>query len=94
MSIALTMAARLLLMTTIGQPAPDVGAADAGLVAHWPLAGDLRDRSGHGLDAEVRGTVDLDVPGRDGKPRGAVGFGGRGGLVVPANPCSTWGTPT
>jgi hypothetical protein len=86
MSIALTMAARLLMTIAIGQSAPDVGSADFGLVAHWPLAGDLRDRSGRGLDAEVRGTVDLDATGREGKPRGAVGFGGRGSLVVPTNP--------
>ena len=86
MSTSLMTAARLFLLIAIAQPASAFDPPDAGLVAHWPLAGDLRDRSGHGLDAEARGTIDLNAPGRDGKPQGAVSLNGRGELVVPARP--------
>lgn len=86
MSIGSTTAVSLVLLAAISGPASDPIHPDSGLVAHWPLAGDLRDRSGHGLDAKVQGTIDLDAVGRDGKPRGAVGLAGRGWLVVPASP--------
>lgn len=84
MSTLLTMILRLPLFLLLGAAAP--APADSGLVAHWPLAGDTRDHSGHGLDAEARGTIDPNAEGRDGKPAGAVKFDGRGELVVPANP--------
>jgi len=88
----LMMGFGLLLATAIGGRHPagaQTPAGDSlknGLVAHWPLAGDLRDRSGNGLDAEARGTIDPKAPGRDGKPGGAVGLDGRGQLIVPASP--------
>ena len=78
-------AARLLLLIAIGAPVSAADPLDKGLVAHWPLAGDLRDRSGNGLDAEARGTIDAKAAGRDGNPGGAVGLDGRGELVVPPN---------
>ncbi len=48
-----------------------------GPVAHWPLAGDVRDVSGNGRHAVNRG-ADLDALGPDGRRRGATGFDGRG----------------
>src|SRR5262249_33435807 len=56
---------------------------DEGLIAHWPLAGDVRDHSGNGHHATNHG-ADLDAPGPDGKRGGAAGFDGRGAyLEVP-----------
>lgn len=85
MNVTLTTAFHLLLLVAAGEPAPAADSLDKGLVAHWPLAGDLRDRSGNGLDAEARGTIDPKAAGRDGRPGGAVGLDGRGELVVAAN---------
>lgn len=61
---------------------PAAASLKTGLIAHWPLAGDLKDHSGNGLDAKARGAIDPKAPGRDGKPGGAVGLGGAGELVV------------
>ncbi|MBI5760537.1 MAG: hypothetical protein HZA46_18635 [Planctomycetales bacterium] len=47
------------------------------LVAHWPLAGDTKDRSGNERHPVVRGRVDLQVAGRGGMPKTAAGFNGR-----------------
>ncbi len=85
MSIFLTSAARILVLAAIGQPGA-LDSGDSGLIARWPLAGDLKDHSGHGFDAEARGTIDPNAPGRDGEPGGAVGLDGRGELVVAASP--------
>jgi hypothetical protein len=56
---------------------PAIGAAEPTLVGHWPLAGDMRDRSGNGHDAANHG-VDLAAAGRGGRPGTAAGFDGRG----------------
>lgn len=56
-----------------------------GLVAHWPLAGDTRDRSGHNRHAVIRGEVDLQAVGRGGAESTAAGFNGLDAwLEVPA----------
>src|SRR5688500_9169113 len=47
-----------------------------GLIAHWPLAGDVRDHSGQNRHGENHG-VDLKVVGPDGKKGSAAGFNGR-----------------
>jgi hypothetical protein len=59
---------------------------DRQLVAHWPLAGDLEDHSGHGHHAVARGTVDLGAAGPAGEPKTAAAFNGRDAfLEVPAS---------
>jgi hypothetical protein len=78
----------LLAGLLIAPTGPDArGAGDdlaRGLVGHWPLSGDARDRSGNGLDATVEGPVDLDLDGPDGTARGSAGFDGISArLVVP-----------
>src|SRR5262249_10991195 len=56
---------------------------DEGLIAHWPLTGDVGDHSGNGHHATNHG-VDLDAPRPDGKRGGAASFDGRGAyLEVP-----------
>ncbi|MEY4941071.1 MAG: hypothetical protein RIQ93_2806 [Verrucomicrobiota bacterium] len=47
-----------------------------GLIAHWPLAGDVRDYSGNGRHGENHG-ADLRAAGPDGKPGSAAAFNGR-----------------
>ncbi|WP_152049278.1 LamG domain-containing protein [Tautonia marina] len=75
------------LLTALGLSTPNSDALDRDLVAYWPLAGDFRDHSGNGLHAEAEGNVDLQAPGRDGKPGHAAEFDGHGGgLVVPSHP--------
>lgn len=91
MTTTLTTALQILLLIGIGSDqsqdrAPTADSLRTGLVAHWPLAGDLKDHSGNGLDAEARGAIDPRAAGRDGKPGGAVGLDGGGELVVRADP--------
>ena len=47
-----------------------------GLIAYWPLAGDVRDHSGQNRHGENHG-VDLKAVGPDGKAGTAAGFNGR-----------------
>ncbi len=47
------------------------------LVAHWPLAGDTRDRSRHDRHAQRHGDLDLEAAGPAGVAKTAVGFNGR-----------------
>src|SRR3954469_11193304 len=64
-----------------------------GLIGHWKLAGDARDHSGTGLDTQVHGGVDFQVPGRDGRTGTAAGFNGRDAyLEVPAAEKTKLGT--
>lgn len=86
MITTLLTASLLWFPAPIDDPAPAAESLKSGLVAHWPLAGDLKDHSGNGLDAEARGEIDPKAAGRDGEPGGAVGLDGRGELVVPAGP--------
>src|SRR5262245_54818664 len=61
-----------------------LAAAEPGLIAHWKLAGDVRDHSGEGRDGVNRG-ADLTAEGPDGKPAGAARFDGRDDVIeVPA----------
>ncbi len=50
--------------------------ADAGLVGHWPLAGDCKDHSGRGNDGVNHG-ADLTAKGPGGQAKGAARFDGR-----------------
>ena len=72
----LLLACLACLLATAAHPAPS-HAADPPLVGHWPLAGDLKDHSGGGHDAENHG-VTLATPGRRGQPDTAASFDGRG----------------
>lgn len=58
---------------------------ERGLVGHWPLAGDGRDRSGNGRDAVARGDVNWNAIGPSGGEKTAAGLNGRDAwLEVPA----------
>jgi hypothetical protein len=48
-----------------------------GLIGHWPLAGDTRDKSGQERHAVAHGNVDLEAVGPNGTIKSAVGFNGR-----------------
>lgn len=62
------------------EAAPD---ADRDLWAHWPLAGDGRDRSSHGRELTPHGRIDWLVDGPHGQT--AAGFNGRDAkLTLPA----------
>ncbi len=54
---------------------------DEGLVAHWPLAGDAKDRTGGGHHGRCR-SVDFDCQGPSGRPRTAARFDGRAGVIT------------
>ena len=57
----------------------------AGLIAHWPLSGDAKDRSGNEHHATVSGPIEFDVSGPDGQRNGAAQFNGRDTFLrVPA----------
>lgn len=59
--------------------------SDDGLIAHWPLAEDGQDISGHGLHATSH-KVDFSATGRNGSPKTAAAFNGEGALLeIPAN---------
>lgn len=66
--------------------------ADTGLIAHWPLAGDCRDHSGHGNHGRNHG-ADLTTTGPDGKPNRSAGFDGRNDYIeVEPSPSLRLGT--
>ena len=66
--------------------------ADTGLIAHWPLAGDLQDHSGHGNHGRNHG-ADLTAAGRDGSPNGSADFDGRDDYIeVEPSPSLRLGT--
>jgi poly(3-hydroxybutyrate) depolymerase len=66
---------------------------DADLLAHWPLKGDARDRSGNGAHAEVCGAVDFQSIGPDGAVATTAGFNGRDAwLEVPLERVPTLGS--
>ncbi len=75
-----------LMLCTVHQPAIAAEpSADRGLVAHWPLAADAKDRSGNEHHATVTGPIDFDAAGPGGKPNTAAAFNGRDTfLQVPA----------
>ena len=50
---------------------------DRGLAAHWPLAGDAQDRSGHGHHAAIRGNVDFTAEASTSRPPRGAAFNGR-----------------
>ena len=68
----------------VQQPAEDLR---RNLAAHWPLAGDAKDHSGHDQHAAIRGPLDLTAAGLDGRPGTAAEFNGRDTLLeIPASP--------
>ncbi len=71
-----TTASALLLALSAAAP---VRAEETGLVGHWPLAGDARDRVGsrHGESQEV----ELDAAGPNGAARGAAEFDGKSSQI-------------
>lgn len=54
--------------------------ADTGLVAHWPLAGNCQDRSGHENHGRNHG-ADLTARGPEGKPNRSAEFDGRNDYI-------------
>jgi len=56
-----------------------------GLLAHWPLAGDLRDHSGNNRHGENHG-ADLRAAGPDGRPGTAAAFNGRDSWIAIPGP--------
>ena len=55
-----------------------------GLIADWPLSGDVRDRSGNGHHAEIRGDVDLAATGTNTQAGTAAGLNGHDAFLVVA----------
>lgn len=51
------------------------------LVGHWPLAGNVKDVSGAGLDGQATG-VDFKAKGPRGETAGAAGFDGNQGVIT------------
>lgn len=73
---------------TLGQSPPSQSSVelDRALMAHWPLAGDTLDRSGHLHHAQSKGPVDLQAAGPGGVMKTAAAFNGRDAwLEVPAD---------
>jgi hypothetical protein len=64
--------------------------SDRGLVAHWPLAGDAKDRSPHGRHAQVRGQVDFSAAAANGQPKSAAAFNGRDAFLEVAGLASNF----
>ena len=64
--------------------ASSVHAGDAGLVAHWKLAGDTQDHSTNGNHGQNR-RVNLTEQGPDDKPGSAAGFDGRNSYIEAPN---------
>lgn len=81
----------LLLMTLNSAPAAQAPVPkeamnlERGLIGHWPLSGNARDRSANKADALVRGQVDWKAEGPDERAGTAAGFNGRdASLEIPA----------
>src|SRR6516165_10020311 len=74
----------VVLLSLVSFGTSEIAAAEPGLIAHWKLAGDVRDHSGEGRDGVNRG-ADLTAEGPDGKAAGAARFDGRDDVIeVPA----------
>lgn len=80
-----TLTAKLLALTaTVAISAGAARADDSGLVGHWKLHGDAKDRSGNGNDGRNRG-ADLTATGPGGEANGAARFDGRDDFIEVAD---------
>ena len=64
-----------IIVLFVGTVLAEAQATEDKLIAHWPLAGDGQDISGHRIDARPH-RVDFSVIGRSGRAGTAAGFDG------------------